>query len=400
MISSPNSVEGGVSSAVQTQTSLPEPLIVHSSRGDYPVYVAGGLLTRLGEILRGLSGHAGLKERCAVVTDSNVARLHASVCLTGLQSAGFNPTLVVVPAGESSKSLAHTERLCEDFGTHGLDRRSFVVALGGGVIGDLAGFAAGVFQRGVPCVQIPTTVTSQVDSAIGGKTGVNTANAKNQVGLFSAPAAVIVDVAVLTTLPEREFVEGCAEAIKHAAICDRTLFDRFASVSSRPSFRSLRAFLDAALIRRNLEIKAELVGEDEFERTGRRALLNFGHTIGHAIESAAGYGCYLHGEAVSLGMVAAAKLSVRKAGLAPDECARLVATLAGFGLPTRLTEALPTEAVLTSLRLDKKFEAGRIRFVLLPRLGEARLSEPDEVTWEDLRSAAGSLHNAEVFDSP
>lgn len=387
-MTSTHSIQENSGSTRQAQASALEPLIVHSSHGDYPVHVDEGLLARVGEILRGLGGQVGPAEHCAVVTDTHVARLHADALLASLRGAGFKAALCVAPAGEASKSLAETGRLCESFGAHGLDRRGFVVALGGGVVGDLAGFAASVYQRGVPCVQVPTTVTSQIDSAIGGKTGVNTDNGKNQVGSFSAPAAVLADVNALATLPEREFAEGCAEAIKHAAIRDRELFDRFAAVSVGGD---QRAFMDASIIRRNVKIKAELVGEDEFERTGRRALLNFGHTLGHAIESAAGYGRYSHGEAVSLGMVAAAGLSVRKAGLAPDERARLVATLAGFGLPTRLSEALPAEAVLASLRLDKKFEAGRIRFVLLSRLGEARLSEPDEITWEDLRRAAESL---------
>lgn len=366
-----------------------DPVMVASSRGAYPVFVGTGLLARLGSLLREPTLPVRLGTRCAVVTDSRVAPLYAETALAGLRAGGFDPALLVVPAGESSKSLREVERLCEGFGEAGLDRQGFVVALGGGVVGDLAGFAAGVFQRGVPCVQVPTTVTAQVDSAIGGKTGVNTVRAKNQVGVFHPPVAVVADVETLRTLPTRELAEGCAEAIKHAAICDRGLFDKlFAPGAGSPPER-LR---DAAVIRRNVEIKAGIVGADEFERTGERALLNFGHTVGHGIESVAGYGRYLHGEAVSLGMVAAGRISVDRAGLPTEDLARLVATLQAFGLPTHLDEALPTAALLASLRLDKKFGAGRsIRFVLLSRLGAARLSEPGEVTWEDLQRAVDSL---------
>ena len=344
-------------------------------------------MTNLGKLLRRPEVRGSLGRRVVVVTDSHVAALpHATAAVGGLTAGGFNPELFVVTAGEASKSLRETERLCEAFGAAGLDRGGdFVVALGGGVVGDLAGFAAAVYQRGIPCVQVPTTVTAQVDSAIGGKTGVNTANAKNQVGGFHPPVAVVADTATLETLPGREFIEGVAEAVKHAAITDRALFDHLADRAGQ------RTALDVATIRRNVAIKADIVSEDEFERLGRRALLNFGHTIGHAVESAAGYGKLLHGEAVSLGMVAAARLSVRYAGLGGDEFSRLVAALDAWGLPTRLTGSLPVETVERALRLDKKFEGGRVRFILLNRLGEARVSTAGEITWDDLRAAVQSL---------
>lgn len=377
-------------------TTLP-PVPVRSSRGGYPIFVGRELLGSLGELLRRPETRGPLGRRCAVVTDTHVAALpHAPAALAGLRAEGFEPELLVVSAGEVSKSLGETERLCERFGAMGLDRggNGFVVALGGGVVGDLAGFAAAVYQRGIPCVQVPTTVTAQVDSAVGGKTGVNTAHAKNQVGAFHPPAVVVADTAALDTLPAREFAEGVAEALKHAAIADRTLFDRLARDAASGDEDGRRQAFDAAIVRRNVEIKADVVSEDEFERLGRRALLNFGHTVGHAVEMAAGYGQLLHGEAVSLGMVAAGRLSVRRAGLPPEEFSRLVAALTAWGLPTRLDSVLPPEEITRALRLDKKFEAGRVRFVLLNRIGEARLSAPGEVTWEDLQAAVDSLRRA------
>ena len=374
--------------------SSPAVVTVRSSRGDYPVFVGHGLLGDLGNVLRQPGVRGPLGRRCLVVTDGNIAALpHAPAALAGLRAAGFAAELLVVPAGEASKSLRETERLCEAFGAAGLDRGGdFIVALGGGVIGDLAGFAAAVYQRGIPCVQVPTTVTAQVDSAIGGKTGVNTAHAKNQVGVFHPPAAVIADAATLETLPGREFAEGVAEAIKHGAIADRGLFDHLASRGGE------RTAMDEGTVRRNVAIKAGIVSEDEFERLGRRALLNFGHTIGHAVETAAGYGKMLHGESIALGMVAAGRLSVRHAGFSRPEFSRLVAALEAWGLPTRLTSALPTEEIVRALRLDKKFEGGRIRFVLLNQLGDARLCAPEEVSWDDLQAGVQSL--AKSGDDP
>ena len=270
----------------------------------------------------------------------------------------------------------------------GLDRHGFVVALGGGVVGDLAGFAASIYYRGIPFVQIPTTVIAQCDSAIGGKTGVNTAAGKNLLGSFYPPALVLADVDTLATLPDREFNEGFAEVIKHGVIRDRALIGR--AVALR---RNDRAEL-AAIVRRNLEIKAEIVAQDEFERHDLRALLNFGHTVGHAIEQAAGYGHFLHGEAISLGLVAAARLSVRKVGLPESESRELLLALKSFGLPTSLPNALSTETILESLARDKKFEAGQIRFVLAPRLGYAVVSPPGQVTWDDIRQEVENLRQS------
>jgi 3-dehydroquinate synthase len=265
----------------------------------------------------------------------------------------------------------------------GHDRKSMVIALGGGVVGDLAGFVAAIFFRGLPFVQIPTTIVAQVDSSVGGKTGVNVAEGKNLLGAFHQPQLVLVDPQTLRTLPDREFSEGFAEAIKHAAIRDAAMIDELAALD--PASRDV----PADLIARNIAIKARVVEADEHETLGVRALLNFGHTIGHGIEAALPYGEILHGEAISLGMRAALFLSERRAGLAPEVSARILALLEKFRLPLVLPEAIGTETVMDRLARDKKFSAGAIRFVVLDAAGSARVT--DEVSADDLRDAIRHL---------
>jgi 3-dehydroquinate synthase len=342
----------------------------------YGVMVAPGVLDTIGA----KAAELGLGRHCAVITDTNVGPLYGARVMESLRSAGFQPVEITAPAGEKSKSLEQAEQICERMIEARLDRKGWVVALGGGVIGDLAGFVAAIYYRGIPFIQAPTTIVAQVDSAVGGKTGVNARNGKNLIGAFHQPRWVLADVEILATLPEREFNEGFAEVIKHGAIRDRTLLDAVEKLD--------RADL-APLIRRNVAIKARIVEADEEEKTGERALLNFGHTIGHAIEAAAGYGKLLHGEAISLGLVAACRLSVEKAGLEPVEAARITALLEQFRLPVRLPEGIPAEGILSALKADKKFEEGAIRFVLCPRLGKAFVS--DKVTAGDLERAVERL---------
>jgi 3-dehydroquinate synthase len=342
------------------------------SRNAYEIVVGEGILSTTGELVREILPPG----RCALVSDSNVGPLFAGPVTESLRQAGFVPTLVTVRAGEASKSLATAETVCDQMIAAGLDRGAFVVALGGGVIGDLSGFAASIYYRGIPHVQIPTTVVAQVDSAIGGKTGVNSGKGKNLVGTFHQPALVIADPATLRTLPEREFNEGVAEIIKHAIIRDAAMLDGLPEAAASDL---------TGLVTRNEKIKAAIVAEDEFEKLGVRALLNFGHTIGHAIENAAGYGRYLHGEAVSLGIAAALRISVEKAGLSSGEAQKVLQALLAFDLPVRLPEDIPAEVLMESLIKDKKFEAGAIRFVLTKKLGSAFVSK--EVTQQDIRRA-------------
>lgn len=351
-------------------SAVPPSQSVHVNLGSrsYTVQVGRGLLSGIGAVVdEKLAG----RKSCVVITDSNVAPLYAETVLASLQAAGKEAILITVPAGEASKSLIVAQTVCGEMVRAGLDRKSFVIALGGGVIGDLGGFCASIFQRGIPYVQVPTTVLSQVDSSVGGKTGVNLPDAKNMVGAFHQPVHVIADVATLDSLHKREWNEGFAEIIKHACIRDASMLEAIDAVADGAG--------DVAdLIRRNIAIKAAIVEADEYETLGLRALLNFGHTLGHAIEAAAGYGALLHGEAISLGLRAAAWLSVQVSGLSPADADRIIALLQKFDLPTTLPDGFDTEELLRITRMDKKFETGKIRFVLLPHLGDAFVSK--EVT--------------------
>lgn len=351
------------------------PIRVRAGDSSYEVLVGSQLLAKIG----GLVGEKFSGRNCAVISDTNVVDRLGDTVIQSLMRAGLGATLTTVPSGEESKTLSRAEDICSRMTEAGLDRSSFVVALGGGMIGDLAGFVAAIYHRGIPYVQVPTTLLAQVDSSIGGKTGVNTAAGKNLIGAWHQPAMVISDVDTLGTLPAREFRQGFAEIIKHAVIRDLEMFEML------PAFD--RAEL-ATLIRRNVEIKAAIVAADPWER-GERALLNFGHTIGHAIERAGEYRDFLHGEAVSLGMVAACEISVRKAGLSEDERERIVKTIQGFDLPTRLPAHFPKEKVRNAIRFDKKFARGQVRFVVIPKIGSARLAT--EVTMEDIEAAVSQL---------
>ncbi|HWL53176.1 MAG TPA: 3-dehydroquinate synthase [Chthoniobacteraceae bacterium] len=362
------------------EVAPPETVEVALGSRSYHVKIGTGLLEATGPLAR----EHGLGRRCAVVTDAHVGPLYAGPVLDSLRQAGFEPTLVTVPAGEASKAMSVAEEVCDAMIAAGLDRKGWVVALGGGVVGDLAGFVAAIYYRGVPFVQIPTTVVAQVDSAVGGKTGVNARKGKNLIGAFHQPRLVLADVATLQSLPPREWNEGFAEIIKHAVIRDRSLLDTLHGKDLQHEPARV-----AAIIRRNVAIKAAIVSADEHETTGERALLNFGHTIGHGIENAAGYGELLHGEAISLGLIAACRLSMRKAGLSPEENERVLQALAAFSLPLRLPESIGTCDIMDALKKDKKFSEGAIRFVLTPCLGEAFVSA--DVTVEEIREAVEAL---------
>jgi 3-dehydroquinate synthase len=356
---------------------------VHVDLADraYDVLVERGLLGKAGDTIQS----AGITGRAAIISDETVAGLHGAALTTSLEAAGFRPTLHSVPAGEGSKSMSHVEAICREMIQAGHDRKSIVVALGGGVVGDLAGFVAAIFYRGIPFVQIPTTIVSQVDSSVGGKTGVNVAEGKNLLGAFHQPRLVIVDPETLRTLPDREYVEGFAEAIKHAAIRDADMLSELAGLD--PTTREI----PADLLARNIAIKARVVESDEYETKNIRALLNFGHTIGHGIEASVPYGEMLHGEAISLGIKAAIFLSDRHAGLAPEDSAKVISLLEKFHLPLILSPLITTDTVMEKLARDKKFSSGAIRFVVLDKLGSAKVI--DSVTADDLRLAIDHLRD-------
>jgi 3-dehydroquinate synthase len=361
-------------------------LEVGTARRSYDVLIGSGLLAQAGELI----GKRLHRERCAIVSDTNVAALVGERVRTDLTSAGLQPLLIVIRHGEKSKTLEQAGAVCEEMIAAGLDRQSFVIGLGGGAVGDLSGFVAAIFQRGIPHVQIPTTLLAMVDSSIGGKTGVNTSAGKNLLGALHHPSLVIDDVDVLKSLPPREFKQGFAEIIKHAIIADEKMFQKVAQASGlRPNKIASETLALQSLIRRNIEIKARIVAKDELDRTGERALLNFGHTVGHAIERAGDYREFLHGEAISLGMVAACAVSMKKAGLPRDQRDAIVDLLSAFELPTRLPPAFPREKIFDALRFDKKFESGKIRFVVTPAIGTARLS--GDLTLHDIREAVEQL---------
>jgi 3-dehydroquinate synthase len=342
----------------------------------YPVLVGSGLIGSIGEeVAKRLRC-----PRCVIISDTNIAPLLADCVKQSLTSSCFQPTLITIPAGEKSKTLEQAGAICDQMIDAGFDRQSFVIGLGGGVVGDLSGFVAAIFHRGIPHVQIPTTLLAMVDSSIGGKTGVNTAAGKNLIGAIHHPALVIDDVDVLKTLPQREFNQGFAEIIKHAIISDAEMFAALKDID----LENL-----APLIRRNTEIKSRIIAKDENDRTGERAILNFGHTVGHAIERAGDYQEFLHGEAISLGIVAACGVSIKRAGMPRDQRNGIVDLLRRFDLPTHLPPNFPREKIFEALPFDKKFESGEVRFVVTSRIGSAHLSS--DVTTEDIYKAVDRL---------
>lgn len=345
---------------------------IHVSLGErsHAIRVGSGLIASVGAACRQLN----LGRRCAVISDTRVAPLFSGRCLASLRAEGFDPFLVTVPAGETAKSLRQVEHCYGALAAHRLERKSFVVALGGGVVGDLAGFVAATYLRGLSFVQIPTTLLAQVDSSVGGKVGINLKAGKNLVGAFHQPRVVLCDLDTLRTLPAREFRAGLAEVIKYGIIHDAVFFRKLER--GLPRLLQRDPSLLASVVARCCAIKADVVGQDETE-SGLRAILNFGHTLGHAIEAVAGYGKYLHGEAISIGQIAAARLSSEFAGLPATDVRRIAALFRRAGLPTRLN--LPAnrhDRLLEAMRLDKKVSGGEIKFVLARRIGTVTWGNP------------------------
>ena len=342
--------------------------IVQVSLGhrSYVIKVGGGLLSRLGAECAPLK----LGQRCAVITDTNVARYFAKPVVKSLTASGFKPILITVPAGEKSKRLAVVEKCYDQLAAHRLERKSFIVALGGGVVGDLAGFVAATYLRGIPFVQVPTTLLAQVDSSVGGKTGVNLAAGKNLVGAFYQPRLVLCDLDTLQKLPKREYVSGLAEVVKYGVIYDAVLFAQLER--HLPKLLQRDAATLAAVVARCCEIKAAVVGEDETE-SGLRAILNFGHTLGHAIENSSGYGKFLHGEAIAIGQVAAAKLSQKILGLPSGDVARIEKLFVQAGLPVKIqVNAARRKKLFAAMLLDKKVSGGEVKFVLAEKIGKVK----------------------------
>jgi 3-dehydroquinate synthase len=337
----------------------------------YDVRVANDGLDHLGAELQ--ARH--IKGPLVLVSDENVARLYAARALESLRQAGYTAQATIIPAGEQYKTIAAVSQLWEAFLRSGVERSSAVVALGGGVVGDLTGFAAATYLRGVPWVVVPTSLLAMVDASLGGKTGADLPQGKNLIGAFHPPSLVLADPQVLETLPVEEFRNGLAEVVKHGVLGDPGLFEL-----CRSGWRSVRENLDE-LVRRAMAVKARVIQDDPYER-GRRATLNLGHTLGHAIEAASDYRIR-HGEAVAMGMVYAARLAERMGVASPGLAEMIAETLRGLDLPTEPPHDLDRQRLLDGIGVDKKRAAGKVRWVLPARIGEVRWGiEVDD--WQQL----------------
>jgi len=366
---------------------------VHVDLGDrsYPIHIGSGNLDSLGEACKA----AGLKGRCLIVTDENIAPLYGSCAFQSLEKAGFKPALEVLPSGEPTKCQAQLLNLYSKAAANQLDRKCFMIALGGGVIGDLTGFAAASWLRGIRFVQVPTSLLAMVDSSVGGKTGINIPEGKNLVGAFHQPELVLMDLDTLNTLPPRELAAGMAEVVKYGIIWDKELFQclenqcgsgipvagqRLEASSTLPNL--------GEIIARCCEIKAEVVRQDEREG-GLRGILNFGHTAAHALENVAGYGQFLHGEAVAIGMVYASHLSAKVKKLPVDDVTRIEALLGKLHLPSSVPN-LAWKDIRAAMAVDKKTVGGLTRFVLADRIGHVEFGcEVPEQLLEDVWTEMG-----------
>jgi len=340
----------------------------------YPIYVGAGCLRELGARLA--ETRCGV--RVAVVTNSTIAGLYLGRALASLSEADFEPASIQIPDGEEHKNLAWLAFVYDKLIDAGVERSGAVVALGGGVVGDLAGFAAATYLRGVPCVQLPTTLLAQVDAAIGGKTGINHRAGKNLIGAFAQPRFVLADVELLRTLPRREFTAGLAEVLKYGVILDPDLFALLED--QLPAVQRLDRELLVRVVRTCCTLKALVVGEDETE-SGYRAILNFGHTVGHALESLSEYKRYLHGEAVAIGILAAARISCRLGFCRDADYQRIRTLIQRCGLPSEIPDDVRGEPLALAMRTDKKARGGAIKFVCIEGIGKTRF---ERLSCEDI----------------
>ena len=334
-------------------------------QGAYPVFVGWGTIERqLGQRLT----ESGFRGRAHIICDTNVVHPYGRAAQRSLHAADIEMGLFTFPAGEASKSLETATVLYEWLAEHRVERGDVIVAVGGGVVGDLAGYVAATFLRGIKLVQVPTSLTAMVDSSIGGKTAVDLPVAKNMVGAFHHPMMVLTDVSALTTLPERALREGWAEAIKHGFALEAPLVDFYEQHAE--ALLSLDPELTTEAVARNAAVKARIVTEDERETSGRRMLLNYGHTIGHGVEAAAGYDAYLHGEAVAIGMTGAARLGMMEGVTSAEIVEHQASLIARFGLPSSYAGVAP-EAIIQAMSRDKKTTAGQVSWVFLEEVGRA-----------------------------
>ena len=350
----------------------------------YDVAIAPGGLTQLGSWMQPLK----LGKKVLLVSSPPIFRHYGERAIATLTESGFGVTYCLLPAGERYKTAASLQKIYDAALAQRLERSSTIVALGGGVVGDMAGFAAATWLRGIAFVQVPTSLLAMVDASIGGKTGINHPHGKNLIGAFHQPRLVLIDPEVLQTLPAREFRAGMAEVIKYGIIWDAELFEQLEQAAQLDQRRYLSPDLIQLILTRSCQAKAHVVSKDEKE-AGLRAILNYGHTIGHAVESLTGYRVVNHGEAVAIGMVAAGAIAVQLGLWTQVECDRQTALIQKVGLPTRLPPNLDLDAILDALQTDKKVSAGQVRFVLPTHIGAAIVSE--QATAEVIRPVLQAL---------
>ncbi len=332
----------------------------------YTIAAGSGILKDIGKSLERFD----FSKKAAIVSNPTVYDLYGKTLAASLSGSGFEITEIILPDGEEYKNLASAERIYEQLLRIRFDRKSVLIALGGGVIGDITGYAASTYMRGIDFIQVPTTLLAQVDSSVGGKTGVNHMLGKNMIGTFWQPRLVWVDISTLHTLSRRNFLAGMAEIIKYGIIWDSSLFDFLEK--KRESILSLNPHDILHIIRRSCEIKADVVSRDERE-SGIRAILNFGHTIGHAIETATGYTKFLHGEAIAIGMHVEAILAHEAGLIGSDEVSRIQHLLRTFGLPAEIPAAIDLTVFFEAMKLDKKTVSGDVKFILPEQIGKVRL---------------------------
>ncbi len=343
-----------------------EKIRVELAERSYNIFIGSNTLEGIGDKLKLFE----LGPKIAIVSNPTVFQLYGERVLESVKKAGFDLLTVIIPDGEEYKNLLWVQHIYDELLRHKLDRLSALIALGGGVIGDITGFAASTYMRGISYIQIPTTLLAQVDSSVGGKTGVNHKLGKNMIGTFWQPRLVWIDAETLKTLPKRELLAGIAEVIKYGVIQDKELFD-FLEVN-RDKILNLDKDALTHIIKRSCEIKAEVVSKDERE-AGLRAILNYGHTVGHAIETVTEYKKYLHGEAVAIGMCIEARLSQMLNFIDRDQVFRIRGLIDFYGLPSQVPADLDLNSMFSSIQLDKKAVAGELKFILPEKIGSVRI---------------------------
>ena len=343
-----------------------EKIRVELAERSYDISIGSNILEGIGDNVKLF----GLSPKIAIVSNPTVFSLYGEYLSASVKKAGFDLLTVTIPDGEEYKDLFWVQHIYDELLKHKLDRSSALIALGGGVIGDITGFAASTYMRGISCIQVPTTLLAQVDSSVGGKTGVNHKLGKNMIGTFWQPRLVWIDIATLKTLLRRELLAGLAEVIKYGIIYDEKLFE-FLEVN-REKILNLNSNALTFIIKRSCEIKADVVSKDERE-SGLRSILNYGHTIGHAIETVTGYTRFLHGEAVAIGMCLEARLSQMINLIDKDQVSKIKAIVDSYGLPSEMPADIDMNSILSSMQLDKKAVAGELKFILPEKIGRVRM---------------------------